>query len=322
MVGSAACVGAGEESSQVEDVGVVSQRIEGGYGDTGDAAVVGLAVVDEDGYLMRTCSGVLIAPNLVLTAQHCVAVTAEFESCAAARFGSPVDPAQLYVTQDASMWAQDTRWLSAVDVAVSPGAEGVCGRDLATIVLSGRVDDVAKPIQPRVVEAVESWEVYSAIGFGASEGDGDDAGIRRRRDDLTVLCVGPACSTPEVDGREWRGNHGVCNGDSGGPAVDANGHVIGITSRGPSGCDDPIYGGLVAHRDWITGEATYAARLASYEPPEWAGGIPVGDQSAASDVGDPRWQGCSYAPGGATSSAFALVIVAALVAAGLRRQRL
>ena len=72
---------------------------------------------------------------------------------------------------------------------------------------------------------------------------------------------------------EWRGDHGVCNGDSGGPALDRQGFVIGVTSRGPAGCEAPIYGGLQGHAPWIRAVAQHAAQEASIAVPPWAEGV-------------------------------------------------
>ncbi len=74
---------------------------------------------------------------------------------------------------------------------------------------------------------------------------------------------------------EWRGDHGICNGDSGGPAIDGDGFVIGVTSRGPMGCDNPIYGSLLGHADWIREAGHRAALDGAYAEPDWVRGPQV-----------------------------------------------
>jgi trypsin len=321
-VSSIGCVAGGpdsdSESAGDERIGTARADIQGGFGDDEDLAVVGLAVTDGDGNIAKTCSGVLIAPNLVLTAQHCIASKAEFVSCADASFGPAVDPAHVYVTTDASMWAASTTWRDVVEVSVPPGAPAVCGRDVALVTLQEPVDGV-KPLEPSLEAPCEPAEVYTAIGYGATDGGDDGAGRRRRRDGLEVVCVGGDCSTSNVTGHEWQGDHGICAGDSGSPAIDGRGRVFGITSRGPSGCDDPVYGGLVGHRAWLVGVAGRAAKRGHVATPGWA--IDGATATGASQLEAATASSCAAAPGRATGEGAALVGLAAFALGAARRRR-
>src|SRR5262249_32191683 len=132
----------------------------------------------------------------------------------------------------------DAEWLDASEVLAPPGGDSVCGRDVALIVLSECIDaKSATPIAPDLDTDVARQETYAAVGYGVSHRGADDAGLRRRRDRLHVVCVGDSCGSGQIEEGEWRGDHGICSGDSGGPALDEDGHVIGVTSRGPAGCD-------------------------------------------------------------------------------------
>jgi hypothetical protein len=259
------------EARDEERVGSASARIQGGFVDGRDDGVVGVALIDEEGRIRRTCSGTLIAPNLVLTAQHCVADTKESVVCRTSVFGSLFPAERLRVTSSDSMWADDTDWERVTEVIAPPGPPKVCGRDVALVVLQKPLA-CAATIAPRLDGPPIADEVYAAIGYGATRGGAHDAGIRRRRNAMRVRCVGEACLTPQVARGEWRGDRGICNGDSGGPALDASGRVIGVTSRGPAGCEDPIYGGLAAHAEWIREGAARAAIDGEYELPGWASG--------------------------------------------------
>jgi Trypsin len=244
--------------------------IEGGTADARDTGVVGMVLAMPAEQEQRTCSGTLIAPNLVLTAQHCVADTPELVSCATSVFGPPADAALLEITTSESMWEAGAPWIKAAEVMTPPGGDAVCGRDLALIRLADRAD--ATPLDPGLDAHVEPEEDYAAIGFGRTSSAIHDTGERRRRDRLHVVCVGAACDTVQVAAPEWRGDQGVCNGDSGGPAVDGEGRVIGVTSRGPAACQHPIYGRLDAHADWIREGARRAALAGGYAAPAWVDG--------------------------------------------------
>jgi hypothetical protein len=210
-------------------------------------------------------------------------------------------------------------------VHVPTGDPTVCGRDIALIALREPLTpDEATPIAPRLDLSVEDQEVYSAIGYGTSAEDIDDAGIRRRRDALAVACVGPSCGSSEhVDGREWRGDHGVCDGDSGGPGLDAEGTLIGVTSRGPLGCDDPIYGGVTAWKGWIRERAADAARAGSYPPPWWVDQAAVGGPASKRELPKEEWSSCATAAPASSArrgASGALVAAALGLAAALRRR--
>lgn len=315
------CAGYAEElGTRGEDTDEAALEIKGGYPDEEDRAVAGLLITDRRGRVSRTCSSTLIAPNLVLTAQHCVADAPKLISCKTATFGERVDPTQVFATLGSALWAADAPWLSARAVLSPPDGNAVCGRDLALIVLSSplRASEVT-PLAPRLDRPPEVSEVYSAVGYGDTEGRARDSGIRRRRDGLRIECVGYGCGRQErITGSEWRGESGICSGDSGGPALDVTGRIIGVTSRGPAGCADPIYGGLIAHRDWLVTEARRAAETGGYDVPWWATASGWMERLPAHRPVDDRWLSCAHGPpvaraagGGGAASALALLALLA-----------
>jgi hypothetical protein len=288
-----------------ERTGECSAAIQGGVPDARDKGVVGVAMLDaEHHHIRRTCSGTLVAPNLVLTAQHCVAETSPFVDCKKSTFGALDDADRLRVTTSASIWSSDAEWVTAREVIVPPGPPNVCGRDVALLVLASCIDgDHAAPLSPKLDTLPDRGEMYSAIGFGASQTNGGDAGDRRRREALHVVCVGGACGSRQIEDGEWRGDHGICSGDSGGPAVDGQGLVIGVTSRGPKGCDDPIYGAISGHSAWLRDVARRVARDGAYGDPEWVADGPAQIPHAAS-CGDVRpTRGCTAAGAGRAGDA-------------------
>src|SRR3954467_10889498 len=75
------------------------QTIMGGTPDPTDVGVVGVISFTQQSF--GICSGSLIAPNLVLTAHHCVADIlngAMGVDCGATSFGAPWSPSTFYVT--------------------------------------------------------------------------------------------------------------------------------------------------------------------------------------------------------------------------------
>ena len=70
---SCACGSPGEDARQV--IRVARQPLLGGTADGATSGVVGLAVNLSTRFVGH-CTGTLIAPNLLLTARHCVATTA------------------------------------------------------------------------------------------------------------------------------------------------------------------------------------------------------------------------------------------------------
>ncbi|TKD13062.1 S1 family peptidase [Polyangium fumosum] len=264
--------------SQPAPEGAVAEAeldISGGYPDDKDTAVVGIYATNLGGI----CTGSLLAPNLVLTARHCVSEINNNQGtveCGVTKFSPPAAPSSYLVTTGPELSQDPSVYRATKEVVLLPAGDDFCGQDQAILILAENIPEAeAKPLVPRLDEPLVTGEKYSAIGFGATDGAGNGAGARRRRDDLTITCVTEECPQGAVKTTEWMGNAGVCQGDSGGPAIDLKNRVIGVTSRGGFNCSTPIYGYVKAWDQWIKDTAIKAAEMGGYPVPAWANGAPT-----------------------------------------------
>ena len=160
-----------------------------------------------------TCSGTLIAEDLVLTAHHCVV-----ERAPGGSFTSKVVPAtavQVELGGDFLPWGNVG--LRAI-LAPSCGEAGGKG-DIAVLVLERKL--VGMATIGVTDEAPRTGEGVYPQGFGRCALSAE--GIRRReREGGTVMAVSAGTFEAQAS---------ICPGDSGGPVLDARTHeVVGVVS--------------------------------------------------------------------------------------------
>jgi hypothetical protein len=238
-----------------QDFSVERQAIVGGQpSDASDDEVVLILthVPEKDtaqGQFYLNCTGTLLAPNLVLTARHCVSRTSDgtfvcdqngqVTSGSGGQVTTDFLPADTHVFVGPTLPAtvDPTQFPGQATAYVHDAGTVTCNDDLALIVLDKPIDN-AKLAPIRLDGPVTADETLSVVGWGATETRFLPS-TRQRRDGVGVVDIGPS-STFRIGGqlanREWLATESVCQGDSGGPAFDSvTGAVVGTVSRGSNG---------------------------------------------------------------------------------------
>ena len=288
-IATAACSAPPSESS---DLAARSFAIQGGSNTTDHPYAVGLRIGFEG-----ICSGALIAPNLVLTARHCVTNSPETINCATSRFGAlTAGETGIYATTNPSIMAAGRSATPSTKI-FTPTDTRVCGNDIALVVLSANLSNVpiVEPLldTSRLVAHVDRFaREYTAIGYGLTHAANspDDSGIRRIRQTIPVGCI-PGDSKAYLDCNkipetsamlrptEFIGGDGTCQGDSGSTAYEQTEFTagrrlsLGVLSRGGQDgdtCTGAIYTRTDTWADLILEAAAFAQRQGGYPMPEWA----------------------------------------------------
>lgn len=218
------------------------------------AAVIGgtsSPEVDDGVLILRTdrtkdtsvCSASLIAPNLLLTARHCIVADypADNIRCkpdgtlmvpSGGQLGPPSAPEKVHVFAGTQPDVDPTSGLPGGEPAalatqiITTDWPSVCRDDIALILLDRELTLPVVPLDLKKV--VDKTTRVSVVGYGLTEtsAEADRWSPRRRRDRVLVKYVDTLPSTFAL-GRS------VCKGDSGGPALDSeSGGIIGVYSLG------------------------------------------------------------------------------------------
>lgn len=240
----------------------------------------GVSVVRREGRTSTICSGTLLAPNLVLTARHCVTAGLHPSiDCDTETFGKVLDPREHWVDTSPQAAKREGIGTPAVEILVSDRSK-FCGNDLALLILQ---KSLAVPTAGPVLDLAPlagSLRSLTAIGFGETSQDGS-AGERRIVRHASILCLqapGFPCE-PATRGNEAEDvslESAICAGDSGGglfvpDSVSRSPMLVAVASRGH--CEPGRIAKATrvdAHRSWIMAGARRAAALGHYDPPAWA----------------------------------------------------
>ncbi len=264
----AACT-AGE--GREEALGSEESAIIEGTTSTSDQDAVVLIVLREGTAPKGLCTGTLVAPNLVLTARHCVSETDPSGACTAtgrsltgAKVYSDISPSSLdiYVGVDGIRRAADSKLADGrgKQLVVEEVSSTFCNRDVAFLVLDRPLHSRIAPI--RLTGGAKVGENVTAVGWGLTE-IGDTPMKRQQRTGVAVLAAGPmtldSASQYGIGDSEFLVGEAFCSGDSGGPALSKTGAVVGVVSRGGGGQQSSTNAASNCVGQYVTGVYTHLA---------------------------------------------------------------
>lgn len=335
----AGCAGETDETVSTRiHTSTVQQRIMGGDLDNDAAALAGVVALRVGaGGTFELCSGAVLAPNLVLTARHCVTknitTSVSCDENGRSANGEHVSGDQepqnigVYVGATPAFASKPTAIGKAI---VAPQGPYLCDSDIALVVLDRPLANVT-PLPVRLDTPARAGERIRSVGYGQNDLE-TPIGTRFRKEGVEVLAQGSTISKSRTPlGRhEFEVGRSICQGDSGGPAIaEGSGAVIGVVSRG--GKCEQDYGHIYTTTAGFEELFAEAARLAKAsldietDAPEVvarAGQAPAGpaaEEPTAAEAG-----ACAMAPAGTSriplTPAVGMLVAGAL-ALGARRRR-
>lgn len=290
-----------------------SAIVNGEPSDEQDDAVVKVIVPSEQ----ALCSGTLVAPNLVVTALHCVATYNAFGvfSCDTkgvlvtssppdGELGAPVAAEGIEVhlgaTPDSVADAYGKRVFGS-------GSQVICRNDIAFVVLDRDLDAPLAPLRRQ--QATVRNEVMRVVGYGQTEMPVSIG--RHRRDGVLVTAVAPVGTTPgsgNAAPNTFVLGPGACQGDSGGPALDAEtGALTGVYSLSAGiSCEYEqirnVYTNVAAFSSLVDRAFEFAGHTPIPEPGHAGNGSGgAGNGSTGGGAGTTGSSGSANASGGAHS---------------------
>ncbi len=254
----------------------------------------------------QNCTGTLVAPNLVITARHCVSNYVDLKftcdsngnltSGPGGQMGTLLDPSAIVIRKGTF---QKPVALATGTQIFAAATSTMCQNDIALVVLNQAINDL--PIMPiRLYTGTQPGEEVHVVGFGLDADAG--FGVRYARSGLIITQVGSSQFRPVGDSIPPRlfetDGPALCIGDSGGPAFSDHNAIIGVYSQVVGDCT------AATARDLFTEVAPFTADIvlpafaaAGFEP--WLEG---NSEPGLYGTGGSSGTGGDSSTGGATST--------------------
>jgi hypothetical protein len=315
-------------------------QIYGGALDNDRRATTGVVALRVGtGTVFELCTGSLVAPNVVLTARHCISqnITTSVKCDEHGNSGNGDHVAGDIATNKIGVYVGSEPNFSkpgatTVKEIIHNDSKVLCNHDIALLVLQAPLLDV--PIMPiRLGRQPQKGEAIRTVGYGRND-QKLPTGTRIRRTEVPVLAVGKGLSASKtpLGPLEFEVGQATCQGDSGGPAIsEGSNAVIGVVSRGGDCTDNygHIYTMTAGHEDLFDRAfASAAAGAPEVEPMDAP--IKYVEGAVVDPTGDPATGGaekpksCSISAAGQRSSsrdALPLLGISAAVALVIRRRK-
>ncbi len=159
------------------------------------------------------CTGIVIEPALVLTAEHCLGPALppnEQVDCKTATLPAISPQSMAWVVSGDNVKAVAPAEYTSVQNVRLPAAAGrLCGDDIALLELASPLSGVAEAIV--TASLPEAGTLFTAVGYGS---DGINSGVQRENIDAKLACIGTQCADNRIAASEMLAHSGACEGDS------------------------------------------------------------------------------------------------------------